>query len=443
MTKEARSAIVIGGGIAGTATAVALRYAGFQPVIYEAGEPAVDERGAFLTLAVNGINALRSLGMDPARVLARGFPTPSIALRGASGRLLAEVPLGGPLADGVVTTTIRRADLYAALRAEVAALGVPIVYGARLVAVSEGKRGEGERGEGRRGEGERGEGGRGERERGEGAQGKEKQGGGGGGEEAGEVTARFEDGRTASGRLLVGADGLHSRTRQVLNPGAPAPHYLGLLNAGGFTAGPVDGPPPGVMQMSFGRRAFFGWVSAPDGSVWWFANPPRKRPMEPGEFSPEAWRAYLMDLFAGEPAADFIAASDEIVGPWNTRDLRRVRVWQRGRIVLVGDAAHAVAPSSGQGAAMALEDAVALGRQLKERALREALAAYEASRRPRVEKVVAYGRRTSNGKVLGPVGAAIRDAMLPMIMRRMHRRGDPQAWILDHRMPSLTEAAGR
>ncbi|WP_230858658.1 FAD-dependent oxidoreductase [Actinoplanes aureus] len=388
-----RTAVVIGGGIAGTATAIALRYAGFAPVLYEAKERGADERGAFVTLAVNGVNALRSLGMDPARVLERGFATPAIALRGASGQLLAEVPLGGPLPDGTTTTTIRRADLYAALRAEAEGHGVPIEYGARLSAATTG---------------------------------------------AGEVTAVFEDGRSASGELLVGADGLHSRTRQVLNPGGPAPHYLGLLNAGGFTAGPVVGPPPGVMQMAFGRRAFFGWAGAPDGSVWWFANPPRKRPVEPGEFSPAAWRAYLLDLFEGEPAAGFVAASDEILGPWNTRDLRRVRHWRGDRVVLVGDAAHAVAPSSGQGASMALEDAVVLGYSLLEhRALPEALAAYETVRRPRVEKVVAHGRRSSNTKVLGPVGAAIRDAVLPVVMRRLHRGGDPQAWILDHRLPGL------
>ncbi|MFC7534439.1 FAD-dependent oxidoreductase [Actinoplanes sp. GCM10030250] len=392
----ARRAIVVGGGIAGTATAVALRHAGFVPVIYEAHPRGADERGVFLTLAVNGVNALRALGMDPARVLERGFATPAIALHGANGQLLAELPLGGPFPDGTATTTIRRADLYSALRAEAEAAEVPIVYGARLTSVVTG---------------------------------------------ASEVTARFEDGRTVSADLLVGADGLHSRTREALDPDAPAPHYLGLLNTGGFTAGPVSSrlaPPPGAMRMAFGRRAFFGWVGAPDGSVWWFANPPRKRPAEAGEFTAESWRAHLLDLFAGEEAAEFIGASDEVVGPWNTRDLRRVRTWRNSRVVLVGDAAHAVAPSSGQGASMALEDAVVLGHSLRQRGeLGAALAEYEAVRRPRVEKVVAYGRRSSSGKVLGPVGAAMRDAVLPMVMRRLHRKGDPQAWIFEHRLPAL------
>ncbi|GGN02253.1 2-polyprenyl-6-methoxyphenol hydroxylase-like FAD-dependent oxidoreductase [Actinoplanes campanulatus] len=385
MTNEA---VVIGGGIAGTATAIALHRAGWRPVIYEAAERDAGERGVFVTLAVNGVTALRALGLDPATVLARGFATPVIALHGASGRLLAEVPLGGPLPDGTVSTTIRRSDLYSALRAEVTARGIPIEYGARLTGVSG-------------------------------------------------AVAEFADGRTARGDLLVGADGLHSRTREVLDPKAPAPHYLGLLNTGGFTDGPVrDAPPPGVMRMSFGRRAFFGWVTAPDGSVWWFANPPRRRPAEPGEFTPDGWRTYLLELFAGEPAADLIRASSEVLGPWNTRDLRRVPVWHGERIVLTGDAAHAVAPSSGQGASMALEDAVVLGHSLRENPdVPAALAAYAAARRPRVEKVVVQGRRSSSSKVLGPVRAALRDATLPAIMRLLHRNGDPQAWIFEHRLP--------
>jgi FAD-dependent urate hydroxylase len=399
MTSAEQDAIVVGGGIAGTAAAIALRAAGRTPVIYEAYGPGDAERGVFVTIAVNGVNALRALGADPAVVLGRGFATPRLALRRASGRLLAELPLGGPLPDGTVTTTIRRADLYAALRAEARERGVEIVYGHRLAAARSGPHG---------------------------------------------VTAEFTNGRTVTGDLLVGADGLNSRTRTALDPSAPAPHFLGLLDTGGFTDRPVDPallPPAGVMQMSFGRRAFFGWVAAPDGRVWWFANPPRRRPVEPGEFTAETWRAHLLDLFEGEPGARLIEATGGILGPWSTRDLPRVPVWHGDRIVLIGDAAHAVAPSSGQGASMALEDAVVLGHSLREhRDLPAGLAAYEAARRPRVEKVVAHGRRTSGTKVLGPVGAAMRDAMTPLVMRMMHRRGDPQAWIFEHRVPGLTRA---
>lgn len=392
-----KTALVAGGGIAGTVAAIALHRAGWQPRLFESRpEGEADERGAFLTVAVNGLAALRALDLDPARVLAAGFATPSMAMTNGAGRTLAVLPLGGPAPDGTVTTTIRRADLYGALRAVAVERGISIEYGMRLADWRE---------------------------------------------RAGGVEVTFSDGAKCEGDLLVGADGLRSRTREKLNPHGPRPTYLGLLNAGGFTDRPVTADferTPGLMHMAFGRRSFFGWVTAPDGSVWWFANPPRKTPVRPGEFTPAAWRAHLIEVFAADdlPAAAIIEATDVAVGPWNTDDLRRVPVWHSDRVVLAGDAAHAVAPSSGQGASMAIEDAVVLGRCLADRGddVRGALAAYEQARRGRVEKVVAVGRRNGSGKVAGPIGAALRDAMLPMVLKAVYRRGNPQAWILDHRV---------
>lgn len=390
-----KTALIAGGGIAGTVAALALHRAGWQPRVFEANPEGFDDRGAFLTVAVNGLAALRALDLDPTKVLAAGFATPTLYLGNSAGRRLAVLPLGSPAADGTTTTTIRRADLYAELRAAATGRGIPIEYGKRLAGFDEG---------------------------------------------AERVTVRFEDGGTASGDLLVGADGLRSRTRAALDPDGPAPEYLGLLNGGGFTTRPVEADldrTPGVVHMSFGRRSFFGWTVAPDGSVWWFANPPRSEPVRRGEFTPEAWRAYLMELFAKDafPATAIIRATDQVLGPWNTDDLRRVPVWRSGRVVLAGDAAHAVAPSAGQGASMAMEDAATLGRCLAATDdVPAALADYEQRRRARVEKVVAVGRRNGSGKAAGPIGAAIRDAILPLMMKLLYRKGDPQAWIFDYRV---------
>lgn len=390
-----KTALVAGGGIAGTLAAIALHDAGWSPTIYEANGADADERGAFLTVAVNGLNALRTLGLDPSELLKAGFATPTLHLGNGAGRRLAVLPLGGPLADGTTTTTIRRADLYAALRTAAAARGIAIVFGKRLNGVDE---------------------------------------------QTGHVTVGFEDGTTAAGELLVGADGLRSRTRKVLNPDGPEPEYLGLLNAGGFTDRPISADldrTPGVVHMSFGRRSFFGWTIAPDGAVWWFANPPRQQPVRSGEFTPSSWQAHLIELFEGDagPAAAIIRATGETLGPWNTEDLRRVPVWRSDRVVLLGDAAHAVSPASGQGASMAMEDAATLGRALASAEdVKTALADYEQRRRERVEKVVAVGRRNGSGKTAGPVGAAIRDALTPLIMKLVYRKGDPQAWIFEHRV---------
>ena len=123
------TALIAGGGIAGAAAALALQRAGWQPRVFEAQPEGAAGQGAWLTVAVNGLTALRTLGLDPAQVLSTGFATPTVALTNGAGRRLAVTPLGGPTADGTTTTSVRRDDLYAALRAAAVARGVPITYG--------------------------------------------------------------------------------------------------------------------------------------------------------------------------------------------------------------------------------------------------------------------------------------------------------------------------
>lgn len=108
------TAVIIGGGIAGLASAMALHKTGIEAVVYEARPTGADGRGAFLTLASNGIDALRVLNAD-APVLAHAFATPTITLRSATGERLGEAPLGHALPDGTTSHTLRRADLYRAL----------------------------------------------------------------------------------------------------------------------------------------------------------------------------------------------------------------------------------------------------------------------------------------------------------------------------------------
>jgi 2-polyprenyl-6-methoxyphenol hydroxylase-like FAD-dependent oxidoreductase len=105
-----------------------------------------------------------------------------------------------------------------------------------------------------------------------------------------------------------------------------------------------------------------------------------------------------------------------------------VRRWHDDRMIVIGDAAHATSPASGQGASMAIEDAVELGRCLRD--LPEpavAFAAYERLRRARVERVVANGARSSNAKAAGPVARVLRDALLPIFLRRQGAQAE--AWL--------------
>ena len=188
-----RTAIIIGGGIAGPATAMALAKAGIDATVYEARPGGADGDGVMLTLAVNGIDALRAIDADTAAAaVAAGFPTPQITLRTHTGKRLGVTSTGGALADGTVARTTRRADLYQALHSQAVARGITAVGGKRLVGAEEIPDG---------------------------------------------VRAVFADGTEAQADILIGCDGVPSTVRRLIDPAAPAPSYAGLLTTGGYARG--------------------------------------------------------------------------------------------------------------------------------------------------------------------------------------------------------------
>jgi 2-polyprenyl-6-methoxyphenol hydroxylase-like FAD-dependent oxidoreductase len=383
--------LIAGGGIAGPVTAMALQQAGIDAEVFEAHRPGGDA-GSYLTVATNGLDALRAIGADKP-VLAAGFPTPTNLMLSATGRRLGAVSNGGRLADGTVSHTVKRARLYQALHEEAAARGIGLSYGKRLV-------------------------------------GAEPAAGGG-------VVATFEDGTRATGDLLVGADGVHSPTRRLIDPAAPSPRYVGLVNFGGYTPGSATGE-PGVWQMIFGRRAFFGYVPDPAGGTVWFANVPRPAvtPAERAATTAEQWQRQLAELFGGDagPARDLISDGQLELAGDSTHDLPSVPTWHRGPMVILGDAAHAPSPTSGQGASLAAEDAVVLAKSLRDLPdIPRALAAYEGLRRRRVERIVAQGRRAGSAKTPGPVGRVVRDLALPLVFRLLVTERS-MAWIHDHHL---------
>jgi len=380
-------AMVIGGGMAGPVTAMALRKAGIDATVYEAYDRDADGVGAFLTLAVNGLAALRTLDLNTL-VRDKGFDTPTMKLSMGSGKPLSEFGFGDPLPDGTINQTVSRAALYGALRDEAVRRGVPVEYGRRLVSAASISDG---------------------------------------------VTATFADGGTAHADLLIGADGLRSVTRRIIDPAAPDPRYVPLLNAGGYARGVRLDAEPGVMHMIFGRECFFSYVVNPNGEVWWFANPRQPRELsreELARITKEQWREKLLALFAKDktPARELIDATEEVFSGWNTYDFPKVPTWHRDRMIIIGDAAHATSPASGQGASMAFEDAVTLAKCLRDnRDVPAAFAGYERLRRERVERVVAQGKRNGDGKSLGPVMRQL----LPLFMKL----NKPNlSWLYDHRI---------
>ena len=116
----------------------------------------------------------------------------------------------------------------------------------------------------------------------------------------------------------------------------------------------------------------------------------------------------------------------------NTYDLPRVPAWHNDRLVIIGDAAHAPAPTSGQGASLAAEDAVMLAKSLRDQpGMSQALASYEQLRRERVERIVADGARASSNKTPGPAGRVLQGLVLPLVFKFLVT-DKSLAWRYDH-----------
>lgn len=387
-------AIVIGGGIGGPVAAVALRRAGIEAVVHEAHGGPADSLGLFLGLGVNGMRVLRDLELLDAVLAADVIATPSMAFSSTTGKRLGVVS-NGWLDSGAPSVTLMRGTLQRVLADEARRRGVEMRYGTRFVDYAETEAG---------------------------------------------VVARFEDGTEVEGDVLIGADGIHSRVRRVMTPDAPAPSYTGLLNLGGIVRDSGLPATPQTMHMVWGRRAFFGYTVRPTGEAWWFANLGSHREPSREELAAVAvdeWKRRLRDLFAADPA--FIAALIDRtaeIGATPIHDMPSLARWHRGRAVLLGDAAHAVSPSAGQGASLALEDAVVLAKCLRDVAGPErALSRYEALRRPRAERIAAVGRRNGQYKALESRAAVfLRDLFMPVAFR-FFATEKAMSWIYDYAVP--------
>jgi 2-polyprenyl-6-methoxyphenol hydroxylase-like FAD-dependent oxidoreductase len=339
-------ALIIGGGIAGPVTALALQKAGIDSVVFEAYDTTADGVGGMLTVAPNGLAALRLVGLASDF----GKPLRHMVMADAQGRTLGRI-------TGDESRVVMRAELYRRLRELTVSQRVKVEYGKRLVDVQCREDG---------------------------------------------VTATFSDGSSESGDVLVGADGIRSRVRAIIDPRAPQPEYVGLLGFGSYAANSGVHGEPETMYFVFGN-SFLGYWEEPDGTIAWFNNLAVPHPMTPAEISavPSAtWLERLREAYGDDmPAKRLLAHSDEVIGAGPLEIMPSVPHWYRDRMVLVGDSAHAPSASSGQGASLAAESAVQLARCLRDVPdVTEAFATYERSRRPRVERIAARAARTNSDK---------------------------------------------
>ncbi|MES2631375.1 MAG: FAD-dependent monooxygenase [Pseudomonadota bacterium] len=337
--------LVVGAGIGGLALASLLHKRGFPVRVYEQSSK-LQEVGAGVQLSANAVKVLRALGVERDAV-SRGFlPKAFIGWSWKSGRMLYRTPLAEVHESqyGAPYVHIHRADLHDLLASGVPAESISLGHRVRQV-IQDGD----------------------------------------------SVRVEFENGHVDHADVVIGADGIHSAVRRSLF-GDEAPRFTGNMCWRGVI--PADALPQGhVLPVSS------NWMG-PDGHVVTYflrsgtlINFVAIR--ETQDWTDESWttpssREELLEAFKGwNPRLLALFQRAEGLYKWGLFDRDPLARWSMGRVTLLGDAAHPMLPFLAQGAAQALEDGYALGDWLSlySHAPVQALAAYEAERRPRTARV--------------------------------------------------------
>jgi salicylate hydroxylase len=359
---------IIGAGIGGLAAACALRRHGFDATVYERAAE-LGEVGAGLQLAPNAVKVLRGLGVFEALRPLAFEPTNIVSLAFDDAHLRFREPLKGVAAAqfGAPYLMAHRADLHSLLMVQLPDAG--IMRNAHCVGVASTAAG---------------------------------------------ARADFADGRTVEADVIIGADGINSVVREKLF-GPQLARYTQQMAWRCMV--PIDRVPTRVGPggaVAVGRDEYVGWIG-PSGHVICY-------PIRGGEvynifaghvseaWVDESWSvpSSVEELLAGyagwnDALLDMLAHVEHCF-KWGIRDRDPLPRWTSGRITLLGDAAHPMMPTLAQGAAIALEDAYALARNLARHRDDPArgLAAYDAERVPRASKVQLQARAQFQNNRLSP-----------------------------------------
>lgn len=374
-----KRAIVVGGGIGGLSAAIALDQMGVEVTVYEqAGE--VGEVGAGLTLWPNAIKALRKLGLGK-QVVKTGAKIFRGEICTPGGKVLSGMDSGElEFRFGAPVVAIHRADLHQIL---LSALPPGAI---RLGMTCTGFQ-----------------------------------------QDDKSVTVHFANGQCEQADLLIGADGIHSRVRQQLFPEVVL-RYSGYIAWRGVVTA-ADENLRGISREYWGRGKRFGIVPLGNRRIYWYATanlPPGQTP-SPGQRK-EALLGHFSRWHSPSKsmalAALITATPAEAILYNDIYDFPPLSQWRRGRVVLLGDAAHATTPNLGQGACMAIESSVTLARCLADgKDLRNSLCQYETERMPRTAWITRRSYRIGRlGQLENPLACLLRNVVVWLTPERVMKK---------------------
>lgn len=359
---------MIGAGLSGLATAAALHHAGVPTTVFERAEQ-MRPVGAIIGVAANAASGLERIG-HAKLVEDSCIPVQRLDYISWAGRPLAYMPIA-EVARNLGTRT------YIALRADIQ-LGLLRALPTDAVRLDST------------------------------CVGFEQDDNG--------VTARFADGREEGGAALIGADGIRSAVRSQLRHDEP--RYSGYSGWRGVAA--LDPQPlgPGAAKQILGSGRTFGTFGLTGGRMYWWAS--ARMPAGGGD-SPAGRKADVLAAFRGAPSLvhQVLEATDESAMLRNDIfDRPPVDSWGDGRVTVVGDAAHATTPNTGEGGSHAVLDGLFVGERLggiknalsDTSAVRTALQAFEKVRIPETAEVVK--RSAEIGEFLhktNPIMCLVRD----------------------------------